>query len=680
MELRAQGGGQNLPQLKTLIAVVAGAGTLAAPAAASAATFTVDTNSGVPTTGACSDSLANDCSIHDAVAASNASGGPDQILFDFDFSAPEDILLGSAIPEIEGEVAITGPGSDQLEIDGDDTFQILLVAAVTGDLTLSGVTLDNGFLVTDVYGSTGGGAIRIGGLGSAKLDDVAVTRSSAANGGAILVSALGALEVSDSRFANNEVDYQYGLGGAISASSQTEVTVESSSFEANSVDEGSGGAISAAGDLTIRDSSFTGNSGGVYTSGSAVRGQGDNTVISGSTFSGAPADSGVVISIFGNGSIENSTISGNAADSPAVRAVSSDSAEEVTIDSTTISGNAGVELEQALDIQVSVENSIIADVGDSDPDLVGTFTARDSLIFDPGLALINGGSSTITGEDPLLGPLADNGGPTLTMAIPPASPALNAGDTDLTVDQRGVARPKGADDIGSYEADLIGPATTIDSGPSGTIEEDSPTFGFSSTDPDLTGFECRLLGPGAPIPAFEACASPLELGPLGDGDYEFEVRATDIAGNEGQAASRAFTVETPEDPGPGPDPDTEVTDFDVTAKKGQKQKGKQIKLKVSAGAQEGISVKATGKVKTSKPKKSYKLKPVTKAVDGGKRKVLKLKPAGKADAKKIKKAIKKYKQAPKKKRKKLAVKAPIKVVGTDASGNKAVEKRVVTLK
>jgi hypothetical protein len=56
--------------------------------------------------------------------------------------------------------------------------------------------------------------------------------------------------------------------------------------------------------------------------------------------------------------------------------------------------------------------------------------------------------------DPLLGPLADNGGLTPTMALLPSSPAIDAGDSSacLPMDQRGVARPMGvACDIGAFE-------------------------------------------------------------------------------------------------------------------------------------------------------------------------------------------------------------------------------------
>ena len=40
--------------------------------------------------------------------------------------------------------------------------------------------------------------------------------------------------------------------------------------------------------------------------------------------------------------------------------------------------------------------------------------------------------------DPLLGPLADNGGPTLTHALLPGSPAINAGDLNAVAGVDGV--------------------------------------------------------------------------------------------------------------------------------------------------------------------------------------------------------------------------------------------------
>jgi hypothetical protein len=75
-----------------------------------------------------------------------------------------------------------------------------------------------------------------------------------------------------------------------------------------------------------------------------------------------------------------------------------------------------------------------------------------NLSSDSSWAFTNSGSMNNT--DPKLGALAYDGGPTLTMALLPGSPAIDAGDTSLapTTDQRGFPRPTGAAaDIGAFE-------------------------------------------------------------------------------------------------------------------------------------------------------------------------------------------------------------------------------------
>ncbi len=70
----------------------------------------------------------------------------------------------------------------------------------------------------------------------------------------------------------------------------------------------------------------------------------------------------------------------------------------------------------------------------------------------------------ISFADPKLGPLADNGGPTWTMALLPGSPAIDAGNTSLApaTDQRGLPRPVGlAADIGAFEYDCKTPGIVI---------------------------------------------------------------------------------------------------------------------------------------------------------------------------------------------------------------------------
>ena len=65
--------------------------------------------------------------------------------------------------------------------------------------------------------------------------------------------------------------------------------------------------------------------------------------------------------------------------------------------------------------------------------------------------------TNLFGLDPLLGPLAYNGGPTLTRALLPGSPALDRGSNPegLTEDQRGYGSDRvvgAAADIGAYES------------------------------------------------------------------------------------------------------------------------------------------------------------------------------------------------------------------------------------
>ena len=96
-------------------------------------------------------------------------------------------------------------------------------------------------------------------------------------------------------------------------------------------------------------------------------------------------------------------------------------------------------------------NTLLA--GNSPSNSSGTITdGGHNLSSDASCAFTAAGSMNST--DPKLGPLADNGGPTWTMALLPGSPAIDAGfaigapDTD----QRGVPRPQGAGvDIGAFE-------------------------------------------------------------------------------------------------------------------------------------------------------------------------------------------------------------------------------------
>ena len=88
----------------------------------------------------------------------------------------------------------------------------------------------------------------------------------------------------------------------------------------------------------------------------------------------------------------------------------------------------------------------------------GTITSDGyNLSSDDGGGFLIGPGDQIN-TDPMLGPLQDNGGPTLTHALLPGSPAIDAGDPSFTpppfYDQRGPGFDRvvnGRIDIGSFE-------------------------------------------------------------------------------------------------------------------------------------------------------------------------------------------------------------------------------------
>jgi hypothetical protein len=93
-------------------------------------------------------------------------------------------------------------------------------------------------------------------------------------------------------------------------------------------------------------------------------------------------------------------------------------------------------------------------------DCAGTLNSQGyNLIRVVNCVIAGDATGNIIGFDPLLGPLADNGGPTETHALLPVSPAINAANPDIAgdhacaaTDQRGLTRPQGLRcDIGAYE-------------------------------------------------------------------------------------------------------------------------------------------------------------------------------------------------------------------------------------
>ncbi|HWZ83252.1 MAG TPA: choice-of-anchor Q domain-containing protein [Terriglobales bacterium] len=234
-----------------------------------------------------------------------------------------------------------------------------------------------------------------------------------------------------------------------------------------------GGGILNLGALTISNCTISGNS---AVSSSAAAGGGlfntGKVIITGSTFSGNNATSvkayGGAILNGGRLSISNSTFSGNTeSSSKAIGGGGAIANEGIAyINNSTFSGNSGVPAGGAIFNDTgtaTIQNSIFAN-SPSGGNCSGTMTSMGyNLSSDSSCGFSAAGDRN--GTNPNLGPLQNNGGPTLTMALPSGSPAIDAGNPAgcknergrlLKTDQRGQPRPDKEDtvgcDIGAYES------------------------------------------------------------------------------------------------------------------------------------------------------------------------------------------------------------------------------------
>ena len=192
-----------------------------------------------------------------------------------------------------------------------------------------------------------------------------------------------------------------------------------------------------------------------------------NTTLSNNS---AGNDAGAILNIAdtkGTATLSNCTISGNSAQS---YGGGINNVAGLTISNTTFSGNSanfGGSIAIGNPVTVSIGDTVLK-AGKAGGNIFndgGTVISRGyNLSSDNGGGYLNGPGDQINTE-PLLGPLQDNGGPTLTHALLPGSPAIDAGDPNFTpppfYDQRGLGFARvvnGRIDVGSFE--VQGPTPT----------------------------------------------------------------------------------------------------------------------------------------------------------------------------------------------------------------------------
>ncbi|MDX6650466.1 MAG: hypothetical protein QOJ97_2417 [Solirubrobacteraceae bacterium] len=405
--------------LSLLVAVLA-------PAASASSTFHV-TRTDDPAPGTCD---AGDCSLREAVTDANANSAPDVVLLP---AGTYTLTLGP-LPTITEPLTVSGAGPDATRITGatatgpSTAFRagvaVVTAPTVFADLTLSGNT--------------------------ATVDDPA-TQSLTVAAGALMANATALTLVRTVVSANTQSSQAtVGAGGVVG--NVGTLTVIDSSISANDKTGSgtvvAGGLVSNGGQLVLRTSTIGANR-VTLTSGTAVAG--------GLVSNNSSADI-LNVTVAANVVAPGGTVSQRTGG----LAAGAGAGESVSVRFATVAGNSS-DSTGAANLRLSGNSTLTASIvagGDAaaGPNCAGAggFASGGSNLEDAatcGLA----GAGDLTGMDPQLGPLADNGGPTPTRALAPTSPAVDAVQGAAATacpgsDQRGTRRPQLARcDIGSFE-------------------------------------------------------------------------------------------------------------------------------------------------------------------------------------------------------------------------------------
>lgn len=136
-----------------------------------------------------------------------------------------------------------------------------------------------------------------------------------------------------------------------------------------------------------------------------------------------------------------------------------------------------------------------------------------------------------------------DGGAWIDCSATPTLPGLTEGSHSASIRAIDEAGNRSNVLTHSWTVDTTAPSTTIASGPPEQNAVATASFGFASDDGDAT-FECRRNLDGGDHSAWAACANPLTLTGLAEGEHRLEVRAVDVAGNaDATPAAYSWTVD-----------------------------------------------------------------------------------------------------------------------------------------
>lgn len=422
-------------------------------------------------------------SLREILTYSQAAG--DRVVFDASLSGSLFLTLGELAVNVD--LILEGPGSDVIELNGNDLNRILWIDT-TVSVAVSGLTFVSGRAVD-------GGAIWSAGWLS--LTDCAVRWSTAVQRGGAIYHDGTTLQLTRSRFDNNE---SYIHGGAVAVTGGL-ATTDSVFFSGNHAG-GNGGAVYLA---TIDNSFFrTGMSGNsaIGSGGAIAIASTGALALSFSTLDDNSASNGGAVDNAGSFQASTATISGNDAGNAGGGLRSSGTA---SIDFSTIARNSATlgggfattgtftTLRSIVaENSAATGNDVSGSVSSSGNNLIGVFNGSSGWVGSDITGIID--SAAVAALDDL----RLNGGATRTHALLACSRAIdgatNAGAP--ATDQRGVTRSINGNhdgltrpDIGAYEllAPLDNTAPTLNPNPAYTVFLDSLGSATVSADKLLVG-------------------------------------------------------------------------------------------------------------------------------------------------------------------------------------------------
>lgn len=363
---------------------------------------------------------AGNLSITEAVRVANDRAGQDEIKFDDSFfSVPRTISITKGL-KITDSVSVVGTGADLVTLSrGNFDGSVIEIDDESNgelsDVLIAGVTISDAGDGTDNL--TGGGILNFENL---KLDAVTIRDNQAGNGtGGGIAHSLGDLQILNSTISNNSA----GTSGGVRINSGT-ARIVNSTISGNSAEQ-SGGGLETVAETTILNSTITGN-------------RADSDGVGGGTAGGVVASFDVL-------TMHNTIVAGNL---------------------RGIGGGETADDQFGSFFHPFSSNNLIGDAATSGGLSDGSF----------GNIVGNGGSGTIDTSTILDTTLAFNGGPTSTHALVPGSPAIDAGDNALAVDE--TANPLPTDQRGHpYRRDIDRNGDGIATVDVGAFEAQPEVFG-----------------------------------------------------------------------------------------------------------------------------------------------------------------------------------------------------------